>query len=75
MIDIVTIKGEHYSFDPDTLRVFKDSTLLPNSEVEPVYSDSPSGLPEFSGLFLKSTNQIISRTGKVSVLTDSNTIG
>ena len=72
MIEIVTLKGERYSFDPDTQRIFKDGILIPDSEAEPVFSELESGEPEFSGIYLKKTNQIVSRSGKVNTIVDPN---
>lgn len=75
MIDIITIKGERYSFDEDTQRVFKDGVLLSSVQVEPVYSRlARESLPVFSGLLLKDTNSILSRSGKINPVTDINAI-
>ena len=76
MIDIVTLKGVRYSFDPDTERVFKDGKLLGANLVEPVYSDfNDSTPPTFSGLWLKSINSILSLSGKINpVITDINSV-
>lgn len=74
MIDIVTLTGEKYSFDPDTQRIFKSDILVPSTEAEPVFSEMESGEPEFSGIYLRRTNQVLSRSGKLNTLTDSNNI-
>jgi hypothetical protein len=75
MIDIITIKGEKYSFDESTQRIFKDGLLLSSVQVEPVYSrSSADSKPVFSGLLLKETNSILSRSGKISPVTDINNI-
>lgn len=75
MIDIITIKGERYSFDEDTQRVFKDGVLLSSVQVEPIYSSlDKESIPVFSGLLLKETNSILSRSGKISPITDLNSI-
>ena len=77
MIDIVTIKGEKYSFDPETERVYKNGFLLPTSEVEPVYSNVPNKTeeaPRFSGLFFKNSNSILSLSGKLNPVSDLNSI-
>jgi hypothetical protein len=76
MIDIITIKGEKYSFDPDTERVFKDGKLLSSASVEPVYSGfSEDEPPLFSGIFLKGINSILSLSGKINpVITDINSV-
>jgi hypothetical protein len=76
MIDIITLKGEKYSFDPDTERVFKDGKLIGSNLVEPVYSDfNEFTPPTFSGLWLKSINSILSLSGKINpVITDINSV-
>ena len=66
MIDIVTLKGDKYSFDPDTLQVFLNGILQDVSFLEPLFTDSAIGEPEFSGILNKVTNQIISRTGHIN---------
>ena len=77
MIDIITITGERYSFDPETERVFKDGKLIPSTEAEPVYSNVPNDKdapPRFSGLYFKSSDSILSLSGKLSPVTDINNI-
>ncbi len=75
MIDITTIKGETYSFDPDTERIFKGGYLLPSTEVEPVYSmPNSTGEPIFSGILMKTLNAILSLSGKVNPINDINEI-
>lgn len=75
MIDIITIKGEKYSFDDATQRIFKDGILLSSVQVEPVYSKlSKDSSPIFSGLLLKDSGSILSRSGKISPTTDINTV-
>lgn len=74
MIDIVTLTGEKYSFDPETQRIFKAGILVPSTDAEPVFSEMESGEPEFSGIYLRKTNQVLSRSGKLNTLTDSNNI-
>lgn len=75
MIDIATIKGELYSYDPDTLRIFCDGKLLSSAKVEPVYSlNDNTEMPEFAGILLKDTGNILSRSGKINKITDINAI-
>lgn len=75
MIDILTIKGETYSYDPDTLRIFCDGKLLPNTKVEPVYSlNDGTDMPEFAGILMKDTGNILTRSGKINKITDINAI-
>lgn len=56
---------DFYQFDPDTERVYKNNTLLPSYEVEPVYD----GGGEFVGIHYKGSSNLITRSGKVIVLT------
>lgn len=74
MIDILTLTGERYSFDPDTQRIFKNDILIPDTEAEPVFSELESGQPEFSGIYLKRLNKVVSRSGKINTITDPNNI-
>ena len=75
MIDIYTIStGEHYSYDQDTNRIFKDGHLMPSYEYEPVFSGFTEGMPQFAGILKKSINAIISLSGKENPVTDINTI-
>jgi hypothetical protein len=75
MIEIVTLKGEKYSFDPDTMRIFKSGVLLSSDDAEPIFSDDAEGNPVFSGIYLKKENKILSRSGKINVVSDPDTIG
>lgn len=76
MINIVTMKGEQYSFDEETGRVFKDGHLMSSVNVEPVYSDlDENNVPKFSGLWLKDIDSIISLSGKINpAISDPNLI-
>ena len=75
MIEVVTIKGEKYSFDESTQRIFKDGVLVPGTAAEPVYSSIEHGkLPTFSGILLKTTNSILSLSGNINPITNINNI-
>jgi len=75
MIEITTMKGETYGFDPSTERIFKGGYLLPTTEVEPVYSFSElTGLPKFSGILMKTLNSILSLSGKINPISDINEV-
>lgn len=76
MKNIITLKGERYSFDEETMRIFKDGFVLPSTEAEPVYSSSfeDDRPPVFSGIYLKSINSIISLSGKINPVTDINNV-
>ena len=73
---IISFKGERYSFNPDTERIFKDGKVLLSSQASPVYShlgrkDNP---PKFSGIWLKEINSILTLNGKINPIVDINTI-
>ena len=75
MIEITTIKGETYKFDPTTQRLFKDGVFIPSSMIEPVYSgNDKNDKPIFAGLYNKSNNTIITKTGKIKQVVDINSI-
>lgn len=75
MIEIVTKKGEVYSYDESTQRLFKDNRYIPRTEIEPVYSDNGQDKePVFSGLYIKSSNSIITLTGNIKPVVDINSI-
>lgn len=75
MIEIVTKKGEVYSYDESTQRLFKDSRYIPRTEIEPVYSGNGQDKePVFSGLYVKSSNSIITLTGNIKPVVDINSI-
>ena len=74
MIDIYTIKGERYSYDDTTMRLFKDGTLLSQVVAEPVFQNNSSGIPEFAGIYLKDSNKIISLSGNIHQIVDPNSI-
>lgn len=75
MISVVTQRGEEYSFDPHTERLFKDGLFIPRSIIEPVYSgNGKDSEPIFAGLYVKSTNTIITRNGNEKPVVDINSI-
>lgn len=76
MREIYSIKGERYSYDESTGRIFKDGVLLPTSEAEPVFSGNgkENVAPTFSGILLKNKGMLLSLSGKENPITDSNII-
>lgn len=75
MIDIVTKKGESYSFDPSNHRLFKNGAVVLTNEVEPIYTgNGDNSEPIFSGLYVKSTNSIITLNGNIKKVVDINQI-
>lgn len=75
MIYITSEKGENYSFDPSTSRIFKDGYLMSSIEAEPIYSNSEEDVaPRFSGILIKGTGTILSLSGKYNQISDPNTI-
>lgn len=75
MIEILTQKGEKYSYDPSTDRIFKDGYLIPSSIAEPIFSNTGNDLaPKFSGIYLKDVGMILSLSGKYSQISNPNFI-
>ena len=76
MKDIVTLRGIKYSYDERTGRIFKEGQVLTSSQAEPVYSHPAitTWEPVFGGILLKDTGSILTLNGKISPVTDPNTI-
>lgn len=74
VIYITSEKGENYTFDPSTNRIFKDGYLMSSVEVEPVYTNSDDVTPRFTGILLKGTGTVLSLSGKYNQISDPNTI-
>lgn len=76
MKDIVTLRGIKYSYDERIGRIFKEGQVLTSSQAEPVYSylGDSSGEPVFGGILLKDIGSILTLNGKISPVTDPNTI-
>ena len=75
MIEIVTLKGNKYSYDEVTQRIYKDNILLTSAQAEPVFSNiAKETVPKFAGIYLKDSNSILSLSGKINPITDINTI-
>lgn len=76
MIEIITKRGVQYTFDPSTQRIFRGDVYLPRTLAEPVYSGNSEdgGEPIFSGIYLSSSNEIVTRTGNVKKVIDINSI-
>ena len=71
MIEIITTKGEKWEFDPESKLLFKNQTVIPSREAEPVYTNTDKSIPPvFSGIHVKATNSIISLTGKINKITN-----
>lgn len=75
MVDIyAVVSGEHFSYDQDTNRIFKDGRLCSSQDYEPVFSGVSDGYPKFTGILKKATRSIINLTGRENPVTDVNTI-
>lgn len=67
MIDIVTTRGDNWRFDPDTKRLFLNSAVVPDTMAVPIYVNVDKTVPpEFSGIYYKPTNTIISISGNIN---------
>jgi len=70
MESFVTGKGEYFQVNLEDERVYKDNVLIPSSEVEIVYlSDG-----EFAGIHFLGTHNIITKSGKLVSITDSDEV-
>lgn len=76
MIEIYSEKGERYSYDPETGRLFRDGFVVSSVEAEPMFSNSPSPNipPRFTGIFFKGRNEILTLSGKYNKVSDPNSI-
>ncbi len=73
MVEILSSTGELYKYDQETDRLYKDGFLLSSTTAEPVFSDV-NGNTKFSGIYLKNTNQILTLSGNLNPVTNSNAI-
>lgn len=65
--EIITLKGERYSVDEETGRIFKDGYVVPSNSAQIVYSHlgDKNQPPKFSGIWLKDNNSILTLTGRI----------
>lgn len=76
-IEIITTRGEKYTYDPDTQRIFKDGVAISSIQCEPVFSfmGNVNEPPKFSGILLKDINSILTLSGKINpVISDLNSV-
>ena len=76
MIDIYTPTGQLYKFDESTNRIIRNGIVVSSVEAEPVFSDvtNRSNPPTFAGVWLKTTGQIITRSGQIHHVSDVNAV-
>lgn len=73
MREIVTKSGDIYKFDDDgTGMIYKNNILLPKAKAEAVYTGKTP--PEFAGIYLKDSNQIVSLAGNINPVDDVKSI-
>lgn len=69
MKEIRTKTGDVYKFDDEgTGMIYKNNVLLPSAKAEPVYSGKNP--PEFAGIHLRDSHQIVSLAGNVNPVDD-----
>ena len=74
MKEIYSERGR-YAYDEETGRIYKDGYVVPTTQAEPVFSgQTEETAPEFSGILLKTTGEVISMSGKINKVTDPNSI-
>ncbi len=75
MKEIITIKGERYSYDEDTERIFKNGKLLSSVVAEPLFQGvTEDNIPNFVGIYLKDMDSVLSLSGNINPVTDINSI-
>lgn len=74
-INILTRRGL-YTFDPDSQRIFKDDMYLSRNIAEPIFCGNDEGEeePMFAGIYLVTSDEIITRTGNIKKVTDISAI-
>lgn len=65
--------GNVYGFNPETGLIYKNSVIVSGEDYEPCFVNSSVG-PVFTGLYLKKTNQILGMSGKISKITNPETL-
>jgi hypothetical protein len=66
MIEINTDSNNVYKYDEENNLIYKNDVLLPSSQAEAIFSSSNP--PEFAGIHLIGSNQIISLSGQVHLV-------
>lgn len=76
MIQIISDKGEEYSYDEGKGIIYKDNYVVPSTLAEPIFSGNgkKNQPPQFSGIYFKQTGSILTMSGRYETLTDPNTI-
>lgn len=56
--------------------IYRDGVLMPEGFAEPVFSDEEGKKkpPKFSGIYLRQSGEIISRSGKTNKVKDKNVV-
>lgn len=70
---IVDFSGNSYKFNQDTGLIYKNSVIVSGEDYEPCFLNSPEG-PIFTGIYFKKTYQILSISGKISPVTNPETL-
>lgn len=74
MIEIKTIIGnDTYTIDPDNQKVYKNGVFVPSAEL--TYSNfDEDDVPQISGIYLRDRNVLVSMSGVISPVTDTDQI-
>jgi len=64
-----------YVYDQLGEEIYRDGELLSEGIAEPVFSDEDGRqAPQFSGIYLRETGEVISRAGNVNKVRDRNAV-
>lgn len=75
-IDIQTVKGDLFQFDTDTELIYRNGSVVPRTDYEPVFLNhiNPNVPPTLSGILIVKENKVISKSGRINQLVDINLI-
>lgn len=75
-IDIQTIQGDLFQYDPSNEFIYKNGAVTSRSEYEPVFMNhiDPNIPPSLSGIYIVKLNKVISLSGMINPLIDINQI-
>lgn len=76
MINIVTHKGDLWSWDEEKGLIYKNNQVVSSTIAEPVYSEpsNKNNPPIFAGILLKDLGKILTLSGKLNNVIDPNVV-
>lgn len=76
MINIVTKKGDLWSWDEEKGLIYKNNQVVSSVNAEPVFSEpsNKNNPPVFAGILLKDLGKILTLSGKMNTIVDPNVV-